>query len=282
MRGRRLVEFLTAAAAVSAFLAAGPAAHAKAAASRASIAIEYAPPTNPEHRALFEALKTAKVLERIRDKLGRLSLPRTLLLKTEGCDGDINAAYDADESEIGICYEYLAYIQELAGKIPPETAAKESLTPSNYVIGPFLEVTLHELAHAIFDMRKVPILGREEDAADQVATYALLQLGKEEVRRVIASIAVMYASEARESPPKLKDFSNEHGLPAQRFFNLICISYGSDPKIFGDVIERGYLPQDRAEQCPGEYAQVKYAFEKLIRPALGHRKLSRTRGRGRS
>ncbi|WP_460448735.1 DUF4344 domain-containing metallopeptidase [Alsobacter sp. SYSU BS001988] len=281
MRSPRLTNTVLAAMTVALVLVAAPAADAKPAPRRAGVEVRYDPPKNPEHQRIYDELRNKRVLERVRDRLAGISLPRPLLLKTEGCDGDINAAYDPDESAIGICYEYLAYIQELAGKIPPDVAAKESLTPANYVIGPFLEVTLHELAHAIFDLRKVPVLGREEDAADQVATYALLQFGKDEVRRVISSIAVMYASEARESAPKLKDFANEHGLPAQRFFNLICISYGSDPKIFGDVVSRGYLPADRAEQCPGEYAQVKYAFDTLIRPALGARKPPAAKARRR-
>src|SRR6476620_937772 len=101
-------------------------------ASKTGIRIEYVPPSNPEHRAIYDALRKGRVLEQIQEKLSGLSLPRTVLLKTEGCNGDINAAYDPDEAAIEICYEYLAYIQELAGKIPPETAAKESLTPVNY------------------------------------------------------------------------------------------------------------------------------------------------------
>ncbi|WP_406854247.1 DUF4344 domain-containing metallopeptidase [Alsobacter sp. KACC 23698] len=272
MRSRGLTPLFLVSTTVVGVLAAAPTADAKPAPRKAGIEIRYDPPKNPEHQGIYDTLRKAKALERIRDRLAGISLPRTLLLKTEGCDGDINAAYDPGESAIGICYEYLAYIQELAGKIPPDIAAKESLTPANYVVGPFLEVTLHELAHAIFDLRKVPVLGREEDAADQVATYVLLQFGNDEVRRVISSIAVMYASEAREAAPKLKDFANEHGLPAQRFFNLICITYGSDPKFFGDAVSRGYLPADRAEQCPGEFAQVKYAFDTLIWPVLGARK----------
>ena len=156
----------------------------------------------------------------------------------------INASYEPSDTTLTICYEYLAYIQELGQEIPP-AMVKENLTPTNYIVGPFLEVLLHEMAHAIFDLKKVPILGREEDAADQVSAFLLLRLGKAETRRVIASIAVMYASEARESPPKLKDFADEHGLPAQRLFNLMCISYGADPETFGGLIDKGYLPRAR-------------------------------------
>ena len=70
------------------------------------------------------------------------------------------------------------------------------------------------------------------------------------------------------APPKLQDFANEHGTPAQRFYNLLCIAYGADPKLFGDLVEKGYLPKDRSEGCEGEYQQVAFAFQKLIAPHI--------------
>jgi hypothetical protein len=69
----------------------------------------------------------------------------------------------------------------------------------------------------------------------------------------------------------LKDFADEHGTPAQRFYNLLCIAYGADPKTFGDLVEKGYLPKDRSEGCEGEYQQAAFAFERLIRPHIDQR-----------
>ncbi|MCW2241235.1 DUF4344 domain-containing metallopeptidase [Azospirillum canadense] len=231
------------------------------------IRIVYAVPKDAAHEPLYRSLRDKRVLERIRDRLVGLRLPRVLTLTVKGCDGEVDASYEASDTTLTICYEYLAYIQDLGRSIPPAGVA-EGLTPANYIVGPFLEVVLHELAHAIFDLKKVPILGREEDAADQVAAYTLLRLGKDEARRVIASVAVMYASEAKEAPPELKDFANEHSLPAQRFYNLMCIAYGSDRKTFGDFVEKGYLPAERAKLCEEEYRQVKYAFDRLVMPHL--------------
>jgi hypothetical protein len=249
-----------------------------AAAREGSIRIAYAAPKDAAHQKIYETLRERHALERVRDSLQGLRLPRPLTLKIEGCDGDINAAYEPSDATLTICYEYLAYIQELGQAIPP-AGADEGLTPANYALGPFLEVVLHEMAHALFDLKKIPILGREEDAADQVAAFLLLRLGHDETRRVIASIAVMYASEAKEAPPKLADFADEHGLPAQRLFNLLCISYGADPKVFGDVVEKGYLPRDRAEQCDGEYRQVRFAFDRLLAPHLKGARIGSRRAR---
>ena len=48
---------------------------------------------------------------------------------------------------------------------------------------------LHETGHAVFNMLQIPVLGREEDAADQFAAYLMLRLGKDEARRMILGSA---------------------------------------------------------------------------------------------
>jgi hypothetical protein len=55
-------------------------------------------------------------------------------------------------------------------------------------------------------------------------------------------------------------FADEHGTPAQRLYNLLCIAYGSDKGLFADDVEKGYLPESRAEICEGEYWQVEFAY----------------------
>ena len=128
---------------------------------------------------------------------------------------------------------------------------------------------LHEFAHALFDMLDVPVLGREEDAADQVAAYINLQFGKAEARRLIMGTAYAYWNEAEHAAPlSLKQFANEHGTPAQRAYNVLCIAYGADPELFGDLVSKGYLPKKRAEGCDDEYEQIAEAFEELISPHL--------------
>ena len=34
-------------------------------------------------------------------------------------------------------------------------------------------------------------------------------------------------------------FADEHGTPAQRLYNLLCVAYGSDKELFADVVEKG-------------------------------------------
>ena len=46
------------------------------------------------------------------------------------------------------------------------------------LIAPLMDVFLHEAAHALFDLLAIPVLGGEDDAADQVAAYYMLQYPK--------------------------------------------------------------------------------------------------------
>jgi hypothetical protein len=63
-------------------------------------------------------------------------------------------------------------------------------------------------------------------------------------------------------------FASDHGAPEQRFYNLVCIAYGFDPKIFAAVVEKGYLPDPRAKVCKYEYSNLSYAITKLVGPHI--------------
>jgi Putative metallopeptidase len=112
------------------------------------------------------------------------------------------------------------------------------------------------------------LFGREEDAADQVSAYIMLLFGKAEARRLILGTAYAYKLEAEDPTAKvtMTTFADEHGTPAQRFYNLLCIAYGADAELFADLVKKGYLPKKRAEGCEDEYAQVQKAFQRLITP----------------
>ena len=226
--------------------------------------ISYVQPPNPAHQQLYELLKERRVLERFRAYLSPLRLPTKLTLKADGCEGESNAWYEESDHTVTVCYEYLDDVLKNA----PESTTPAGVTRQDTIVGPAVEVFLHEVGHAIFNLLKVPILGREEDAADQVADYLILHLDDDISRQVVSGVGYMYAHEMQSQTPGLQQFANVHGLSAQRFYNLLCMAYGKDPKLFGDVVERGYLPESRAETCEDEYKQVDYAFRKLIYPYI--------------
>ncbi len=237
------------------------------------ILFSYEPPKNPEHEAVFRLLKERQVLEKFKQFLSPLRLPRTLRLKLAGCDGDSNAWYEDDT--VTMCYEY---IDEQLKNAPKETTPA-GVTRVDAIVGPTIEVFLHEVGHAVFDYLKVPLFGREEDAADQFAAYLLLEFGKSDARRLMGGVAYAFHEKASVPSTKKNPFADEHGLPAQRFYNMLCTAYGADPKLFADLVEKQYLPAERAEGCDGEYAQITRAMKTLIWPYIDRARAKQVRAK---
>jgi hypothetical protein len=158
--------------------------------------------------------------------------------------------------------------------MPPEPTPVLGITPHDAVVGQFLFWSLHELGHAVFNIFEVPLLGREEDAADQFAVYLMLQFGKDQAHRWVegaAYAAHRFLIDYQENPEvqkRLEKFSSVHGLPEQRFYNGLCMAYGADSTLFADVVESGFLPKMRADNCEHEYQTFAYAFKTQIRPHI--------------
>lgn len=192
--------------------------------------------------------------------LSPFRLPRPLEIKIEGCDGMVDAWYE--EGAITICYEYLDNIWK---NVPLEASPDDDVAPIDALVAPLVEVVLHEFGHALFDQLALPVLGREEDAADQVAAYIMLQFGPDQAPRLIRGAAHVFRTQMRQpQPSSMQAFADIHGTPAQRLYNLLCVAYGADRELFRDVLKE--LPKERAEGCEEEYQQIAYAVRTLIRP----------------
>jgi len=229
----------------------------------ARIDIAYLPPKNPAHRPLHELLMKNRVLEKIQALLGPFLLPRRVLLKVEGCDGTANA-YSGDDA-VTVCYEY---IDEIWRNVPRETTP-EGVAPIDAFVGPLVDVFFHEFGHVVFYMLQVPVLGREEDAADAFSAYLMLNFGYDEARRLIAGTAHQFRRDLKPRITlKLNDFSDTHGAPATRFYNLLCIAFGANPELFADIVSKRQLPVERAIGCEDEFRELAHAFKTLIRPHI--------------
>ena len=230
-----------------------------AAAKTNQVTITYVPPENPAHQPVYELLKERHSLEKLQELLSPFRLQWILNISLTGCDGEADAMYSDDA--ITICYEYIEDLQ----KYMPEKTTPAGIEPIDTLTGPFVDTVLHEFAHALFDYLDIPVLGREEDAADQVSAYIYLQFGKDEARRLIMGTAYAYMKEVENTDaPDMEEFADEHSTSEQRTINLICIAYGADPELFGDLPALAGVPQDRIDICEEEYELISFAYETLI------------------
>ena len=172
-----------------------PAAQADESQKKGTIQIEYEAPKDASLQKTYDMVKKANALEMLRLIFVSFRLPEDLYIKAVSCDGIPNAYFfrEDDKPTIRICYEYLKSVREM---LPKETTP-EGITPREALMGQFLFTAAHEFGHAAFDIYNLPVLGRQEDAADEFATYFLLQFGGERAHRLIRGAAYAYYDTSR-------------------------------------------------------------------------------------
>jgi len=240
------------------------------------ILITYVPPSKSAFQQLYDRLKDRRALEAIQEILSPFRLPEPLTIKIAEC-GAVNSWYRRENFKptVTICYELLQHILD---SLPKETTPA-GITPTDAAVGQFVQVTLHEVGHAVFSIFDVPIFGNEEDAADNFATYIMLQFRQGQARRLIGGAAWAwraYLGDYKKNPvvqTRLAAFATDHGLPQERFYNLLCLASGSNKAEFADL--ENYLPPTRTPNCLREYRTLLHAFHKQIGPHIDPEMASR-------
>jgi hypothetical protein len=226
--------------------------------------VTYEDATSPEAINGKKLMQDNKVLEELAaDINASLKLPVDIPLLGKQCD-TANAYWSPDKKSVTICYEDADLSQQIfikAGDKDPDTSAIGSEDATFY----------HEAGHMAVTLYNLPITGREEDAADQLAAYILLTPGDngkvdaENVQAVkdFARTFAAYA-ELKAQMGRADNMADEHSLDQQRVYNLVCWIYGSNPDANADLVSNGALPQERAQRCPDEWQKMSHAWSTLL------------------
>jgi hypothetical protein len=251
------------------------------------ITTEYMPPTL---QVDSDRLKARRVLEELSQFLSPLKLQTQLTLRTRQCD-TLNAFYSSTDNSINVCLEYPHFFNdELAafveGKLYYDKAKRRwtktagdktvllkpriPMTRTEAAVGDFLGTFFHELGHAVFDILEVPVLGREEDAADEFATLIMVQFGPEVARTAIKGTLSEWDLQAQiDAMGGRYPYYDEHSTNLQRLGTYLCIAYGSPERAaFQDIMDLGVIPRARLETCESQYRQAADAFVATIMPSI--------------
>jgi len=246
----------------------------------------YLPP-NDANKSAYAAIRSRHMLEVYSQFLSPLRLPHTLKLIALNCQPDFHSDspfYSSGDRALHFCYEWYNVVLQWAPKAP----TPEGVTRANVITGMWTGTLLHETGHALFDMLDVPVFGREEDAADEVAAFIALQFNKDVERTIIKGFAYFWqmAAKAGNDPPTATDpnppqdatercladplcaYADVHGTASQRLYNTLCLGYGGDRETFKDFVQMKWLPKTRADDCEREYRQLELAFVKTILPFI--------------
>ena len=132
----------------------------------------------------------------------------------------------------------------------------------------------------MFDILQVPVWGREEDAADRLAGFLMGEFGSDVAYQTMIGAALFFVKSGKTWTGS--EFAAANSPEAQRYYNFLCMAYGSDPKTFEYLTKapdggEPALPQWRATQCGGEFEQVRKAFSLRIMPYVDPELLVRVR-----
>lgn len=141
-----------------------------------------------------------------------------------------------------------------------------------FAVGNVEFLVLHEIGHILIAEKNVPILGPEENAADYIATLALLReapldpsFNDRALHSLLAAADAFAASwQVGEAVSADVPYWGAHALSIQRFYQIACLLYGSNPKAFASVPAAAGLPPERAASCTEEYARAERAIAWLI------------------
>jgi len=253
----------------------------------------YRPAKSQAYAAIRQDMINRKVLEEYVAFMSPLRLPKTLWVYADECEGGPGASphYAPDQRAIVMCYQFIKLLSDVSsGLVKYENKNPNALpmrmSAKGFLAGAFAGVILHESGHALFDILDVPIFGREEDAADQMAFFIATQFKPQVADLIVGALADLNGifpdpptDAANPNDPKYpKDadarcqldpfcaFSDEHGTSSQRMFNAVCVGYGGNPAHYAGWVKEGWLPKDR--DCVGEYAILKRAFAVTVYPFI--------------
>ena len=245
------------------------------------VRVRYDVPRDPQLAAYQKFLQSNRVLEEMADGLNELlSLPKDLTLTAIQC-GKVNAFYQPQMKAVQLCYEYVRYFNNLHINDQRGADGKyDNAAVTKALLGTIRFTMLHEIGHALVDILDLPITGGEEDAVDQLASVVLLS--SEDEADTVAVIDAAYtkllradantANQANLTPAQRKWYeenpptANEHSLDEQRFYNTVCLAYGSNTQLFADFVTEGVLPKARAARCPWEWRRISRSWTRLLAP----------------
>ena len=255
---------------------------------------------SPAHAAVRERMMKRRVLEEFVQFLSPVRWPHALDLFASDCAGKPGDSpyYKGHYYFINMCYSFVSASESIADYLLQQQAKKNLWTPVSrdaLIAGIFVSALLHETGHAAFDIMDVPVFGRQEDAADQMAGFIALQFGRENARTLIKGFAYLWAvsNNPPVNKPNTRDpkypkdpteqcfldpfcaYADVHGTSGQRMYNTLCIAYGGEPDWFKDFVDAHWLPPERAQNCPTEYQGVKQAFQKTVWPFIDQEQMKK-------
>jgi hypothetical protein len=139
-----------------------------------------------------------------------------------------------------------------------------------FVAGNVLFAMAHEVGHMLISELGLPVLGREEEAADTFAVMNLLNMNYAFSNRVLTQSARgWFLSDRRNEKENIPlAFYDEHALDKQRAYNIICLMVGSNPENFRELATSTRMPEERQRSCRADYNNASWSWKEALAPHM--------------
>jgi hypothetical protein len=215
------------------------------------VKVKYKTPTTPAEvkaKKLIEKSGITSEFEQLVDAYFPLEKPMHLVY-----GGDDGPLYDP---QLHVMYIPYHFVSESIGYFSQDLNADLA---SIGAMDTLMHTLLHEAGHALVFDNRIPILGKEEDAVDNLATLLMIKYVEDGADAAI-NAANMFDYESQEGNEfyDYSEYIDEHSFELQRYFSTLCMVYGSDPVEFEhllDEVEADSL-EEKQETCISHYQDI--------------------------
>lgn len=203
----------------------------------------------------------AQIEDAVRFLNQSFNLQRSITLQFGAEDGPL---YDPQADEILIPYEFYKQVVGLFSELHPDEEAHQQQSAMDSV----LHTLFHEFGHAAIDQFSIPVLGREEDAADALASVLLIEYYEDGTEMALNAAELFALESEQRGALQEQDYWDEHSLDEQRYYSTVCHVVGSDTEQYSELAETVGFSAERVESCEFEYQQLVTDWEFLLEPAF--------------
>ncbi len=195
----------------------------------------------------------------------RFKLPHNLRIHV--VNGTVGPNYDPSNFTITLSYGFVNFTAGVLKSNFPELRTNgEEFGKQLAAVDAFF--LIHEFGHAFVHVFELPVLGKEEDAADAISTTFFTEGVDNGPEYAFIAAKFLNALSARQRSLSAADYFDEHSLDKQRAYSIVCLIAGSSEKAFNDVAALKILSPERQQRCPAEYKQKVDATEQLLKPHI--------------
>jgi len=224
-----------------------------------TVSIEYSLKPNQADKAIKSQIIASGVAKQVTSMINaQLSLKYPLRIVFGDIDGPL---YDDETKRIDIPYHFIDQSNQRFENTDPFISSLQAKNASNDAL---MHTLLHELGHALIPMFAIPVLGKEENTVDNFANVLLIEYFDDGALIAINAAELFYLESQDVENYTDNDFKGEHGLDSQRYYNTLCMVYGSQPEQYQYIKNKAGFSEERAELCGEDYERISRSWLSIL------------------